>query len=179
MPLNRMWLMRADINCAYYKGENYAMARLPYMCDSYYAIIILPDAGISLASVVNSLSTEDITKFAGNSLNECKVDVMLPKVDFGQAKVELTDALFNMGILSDDSKLVGFPEYDNVIPNFDQFTSLVINEKGTKAVVVTSGVFVLDGSLEPVLFKVDRPYLFMVVHNDSKAIIVEALINKL
>ena len=137
--------------------------------------VLLPNEDISINDYVKGLDGDKITKLLENK-KEQKVYAKMPKFKFGYT-ANLNETLKVLGItdafdatLSDLSG-IGTTDYENLyISKVLHKTYIEVAEKGTKAAAVTA--VAVDGATAAAPQKieyvtVDRPYLFMIIDNNS------------
>ncbi|MCC7003545.1 MAG: serpin family protein [Gemmatimonadaceae bacterium] len=156
------------------RGPASTVGELPYGNGAFTMAIVLPDEGVSLATVVDSL---DDARWAAitASLAPQQMDVSMPRFTMRYSS-SLNTALqaLGMGIAFEDGRAdfrqLFTPNEPGPFISFVQHDAFVaVDEVGTEAAAVTTvGVGVT--SLPP-SFRVDRPFLFMVRERLSGTIV--------
>lgn len=165
-------MMHREDNMPYLKGKGFAAVSLKYAGLNQELLIFLPDKDQNLKAFTQQLTGENFAdwqkQFAGK-----KVALSLPKFTINYGR-DLSSSLKAMGIADAFSASADFsnliqPPAGACISRVVQKTFIDVNEEGTEAAAVTAGVMGLTSCampVEPVQFKVDRP--FMLALMDSK-----------
>jgi serpin B len=146
------------------RTEDYAAVELPYGGGAYAMVVVVPNEGKSLESLVASLDASRWTTLLA-SLTEHSGDVYLPRFRL-EWKSELTAPLtsLGMGIAFKDgaADFRGISKSDQLfISSVLQKTFVDVNEEGTEAAAATS-VGVSVTSAPAPLLRADRPFLFAI-----------------
>lgn len=158
-------MMHREDDMPYLKGKGFAAVSLKYAGLNQELLIFLPDKDQNLKTFTPQLTGENFTawqkQFAGK-----KVDLSLPKFTINYGR-DLSNSLKAMGIAdafsagADFSNLIQ-PPAGAYISRVVQKTFIDVNEEGTEAAAVTAGVIGVTSCampVEPVKFKVDRPFV--------------------
>jgi serpin B len=151
-------------------------AELPYASGALNMVVILPKQGKTLADVENNLA-RDAQQYLGGLAHQ-KLDLQLPKFKF-TAEFELGKTLVGMGMR--EAFQMGKADFTGIVSHEPFAIGEVIHkafvdvhEEGTEAAAATA-VVMRAGSAprpeEPVLFKADHPFLFLIRHRDTGAIL--------
>jgi serpin B len=153
------------------------VAELPYAGNGLSMVVILPKDGKTLAEVERNLA-RDAQQYLGGLASQ-RVDLHLPRFKF-TADFELGKTLSGMGMK------------DAFNPNTADFSGMVsqerlcigevvhkafvdVHEGGTEAAAATAVLMRAPSAAprpeEPVLFKADHPFLFVIRHRDTGAIL--------
>jgi serine protease inhibitor len=167
---------------AYYSDDEVQIARLPYGRDKIAMYVFLPADGTSLESFTSSLTGEKLDAYF-TRMHETQLELQLPKLKLEYGKVDLKDALTNMGMgEAFDSNSADFSKIADVAPErlfiafVDHKAVVEVNEEGTEAAAVTNvGISVTSAPVRTE-FKVDRPYMFIIRDDRSGAILFSGLI---
>ena len=147
------------------------VCELPYTGHQIAMTVILPNEGININQIENSLSKETISKILNQQNHYPKVNVFIPKFKF-EKTIELSDLLIKMGA-SD--------MFDSYKANFSGMTDSVnglyiskvihkaiinLNEVGTEAAAASASVIVTRSAMFddelPIDFICNRPFLFII-----------------
>jgi serine protease inhibitor len=166
----------------YYGDDEVQIARLPYGRDKIAMYVFLPAEGTSLESFTSSLTGERLDAYF-TRMHETQLDLQLPKLKLEYGKVDLKDALTNMGMgIAFDGNSADFSRIADVAPErlfiafVDHKAVVEVNEKGTEAAAVTNvGISVTSAPVRTE-FEVDRPYMFIIRDDRSGAILFSGLI---
>lgn len=156
------------------RGPASTVGELPYGNGAFTMAIVLPDDGVPLATVVDSL---DDARWAAitSALTPQQMDVMMPRFTM-RYSTSLNAALraLGMGIAFEDGRAdfrqLFTPNAPGPFISFVKHDAFVaVDEAGTEAAAVTTvGVGVT--SLPP-SFRVDRPFLFLIRERLSGTIV--------
>jgi len=156
--------------------ENYKMIRLPYKGEKQSMIVVLPNKTDNLASIERAMNT---------SLFEPLYQEYLPHVELALPKFKLTiplglnAPLQNLGIKTAFTNQANFskmsPSNNLMISDVVHKAFIEIDEEGTEAAAATAVVMVLTSTNQPAIkpleFKADRPFLFYIIDDETKAIL--------
>ncbi len=161
----------------YYSNDMFSAAELPYGRGNYSMIVVLPHQHASVFDVQQSLDDALWHELSDSFSDQRELIVTLPKFSFAfEQKLKQVLTRMGMGIAFDPN----MANFAGINPQAELFISEVIhkafvevNEEGTEAAAVTAvevGVTSFDPST-PVLFRVDRPFLFFIKEKYTNAVI--------
>ena len=174
--------MRVSGDFAYSSNEDFSAVELPYGDSTFSMVVLLPSGENELSDLVAQLDVAHWDSWFDNtSLNGVQVD--LPKFKYG-FKSLLNDPLINLGL---GVAFSGGADFTRINPAGDLFISRVIHqtfidvkEEGTEAAAATI-VEVSFTSSEvpvPILFKANKPFLYIIKENSTGAIIFIGKVGK-
>jgi serpin B len=137
----------------------------PYKGDRIVMTVILPDVD-SFATVENSLSATMISQLV-SGLKEEKLMVSLPKFKFTYGAASLTDAFKALGMTDAfNPNLADFSGIDGskslYVADVLHKAFISVDEKGTEAAAATVVLIGITSADAPVIFVVDRPFIFVI-----------------
>jgi len=165
----------------YAKRNGYEAVTIPYAGGELQFLVLLPDARKGLAEMEKKLTDADLEACA--KLPVVEVELHLPKFRIEASGISLADEFkalgmkkaFNEPAGSADFSLIAAPKEGNGLEISDIIhkTFISVDEEGTEAAASTM-VMIAFGSIEgkkpePVVMKVDRPFLFAIQHVSSGA----------
>jgi len=164
----------------YGKSENNhcEVAELPYVNDEVSMFIILPNVGTNIDELENHIQIEDVIKRKANfKMRKVDLELYIPKFKL-EDSFELKDVLSNLGMaesFSDNSDFSGMDgsKYlfiDKVIHK----AVIDVNEEGSEAAAATAVMMMTRCAmmpLPPIVFKVNRPALFFILHTKLNLIL--------
>lgn len=157
----------------YAKTENFSALEIPYAGKEFSMLVLLPHDGIELEEVEKNLSFETITLLAVN-MDEFDVRVSFPKFKF-ENKYELKPMLSSLGMPTAFSNRADFTRMskkpDLKIDEIYHKAFVEVSEEGTEAAAATAVVIVRKAMPMFVDFNANRPFLFMIKHNPTGAIL--------
>ena len=167
-------MMSQEGNFAYFDGDNFSAAKLPYGEEKMAMYIILPDEGVELDSVIESLNEESWDGIR-QSFYGTEVSLVMPKYKMEYGIKILNDVLINLGM---GIAFGAEADFSGISPGI--FISQVlhkavieVNEKGSEAAAATV-VEMVESAMEPteiVEFIVNRPFFFMIGDDRSGSIL--------
>jgi serpin B len=160
----------------YAQGVRVQILEMPYHGDELSMAVLLPEKGY-LRHLEEDLTAETLKGWTSN-LKTKEVDVFLPKFKMTSQFV-LNDTLGRMGMAE---AFTPAADFSGMTGQKDLFISQVVhkayvdvNEEGTEAAAAT-GVMMKLSSMpgprpEPIIFRADRPFLFLIKDNKTGAIL--------
>jgi len=160
----------------YVEQEGFQALKLPYVKDELSMVVLLPKKVDGLAAVEKSLAAEGLHKWIG-LLRLREVIVAMPKYKI-TAEFELNRTLAAMGMpdaFSDSADFSGMDgKKDLYISNVVHKAYVDVNEEGTEAAAATAVVmreFAAVVPERPPVFRADHPFVFLIRHEKSGAIL--------
>jgi serpin B len=160
-----------------YREDDEAQAvALPYKDGSLAMIVVLPKKPDGLAAVEAGLTAERVQEWAA-SMRPTAVNLTLPRFQ-STAEIDLKDVLSGLGMADafDPAKA----DFSGITGRRDVFLSAVVHkafveveEKGTEAAAATGIVASRTSAIAPppVVFRADRPFLYMIRDSATGAIL--------
>ena len=163
--------------CDYLRTEYATGFRQWYENEDYAFVALLPNEGVTVAELVDSLTGEELS----NLLAKPEVDVVqtaIPKFE-AESDFELSEMLSDMGMdkvfddtLADFGSLGTYENRNIYISRILHKTSIQVAEQGTKAGAATAveiayatGAF--GPAEEPTTVYLDRPFVYMIVERET------------
>lgn len=167
-------------NSEFYCSENDKLKflKLPYIGNSYSMYVILPKEITPIEKLMDEISTDMIKEMESRAY-PMEVDILLPKFEM-KNRLDVKTSLEAMGTKTAfDVKTADFDKMINktqdnfriYIRKIVQEAWIEVNEKGTEAAAVTMAAGGGEGNTERGTFHADHPFLFLIVHNQSKSIL--------
>jgi serpin B len=155
----------------YSETDTLRILELDYYGNKMSMFVILPkENNITIAE--SKMNYENLTTWK-NNLYEISIDVQIPKFKF-ETKYSLNDLLKQMGIV--DAFLPGIADFSGMDGTKYLFISsalhqafIEVNEKGTEAAAATS--IIMELSAIPDSFIADHPFVFLIQHKETGAIL--------
>jgi serine protease inhibitor len=174
----------------YAQTDELQATRLPYRGGDSAFYVLLPTKDRTVADVEEGLSAESFAELRARLLaseNATQVVFAMPKLGTATA-TELSGALSELGMpRAFDPLKAQFGPMATVLPDRNVFvsrvlhkTALDVTEKGTEAAaatVVEMSAGASAGESDPVVMRVDRPYLVAIVDEPTGVILFLAEIN--
>ena len=173
----RMMVQTVD-ELPYFEGEGFEAVDLPYGDGHFSMTILLPDRGIAVDSLAESLDSSLLASVE-DGFKTRKVTVFLPRFKI-RFQARLDDALKRMGMAvafqpgqADFSRL--FEDSLQLYIGFVKHKAFVqVDEEGTEAAAVTivgMRLTAVGGGEDVVIFRVDRPFLFVIRDRHSNTVL--------
>jgi serpin B len=174
---NQVYMMRIfDNSFPYYTNTTAQFLDMSYGNGAFSMTVILPHNGKTLQDVTDNLSSDYFNDIVENRLHERNVEVFFPRFKT-EYRIELQDLLSAMGMPSAfcafDADFSGISEIPLFISRVIHSTFVEVNEEGTEAAAVTvveTAVTSVNPS-QPVLFRADRPFMFVIRENSTGAVL--------
>ena len=171
-----------------YPGDKgFHMLSLPYRGDEVSMVWLAPMSHDGLPNIESKLSNETLTKWLG-ALENRKTHVKVPKFRLEET-YDLKGVLRQLGLETlfesfdgnNGANLTGIvngPSKDLFVSGVFQKTFVEVNEKGTEAAAATMAIVDENSTMTPEElvpfipeFTADRPFLFVIRHNETGAIL--------
>jgi serpin B len=175
--------MRVSGNFQYTSNEEFTAVELPYGDSTFSMVVMLPSGETEVSDLVSKLDVThwdswfDDSRFTG-------VQVDLPKFKYEFKKL-LNDPLINLGL---GVAFTGAADFTRIHPAGNLFISRVIHqtfidvqEEGTEAAaatIVEISLTSIGGGGSPILFKADKPFLYLIKENSTGAIVFIGKVGK-
>jgi serpin B len=162
-------------------NDEYKSILLPYKGDKVSMVVVLPNEGTSLDDLKQNFSSDDFADLWKNLSNTPpqKVWLLLPKFKI-KSYYSLIPSFKKMGLIApfDGGDFSGISKESLGIQQIVHKAIVEVDETGTVAAAVTA-VAMARGAVSqpPPAFKVDRPFMFFLVDNQSGAILFIARVN--
>ena len=167
-------MMSQEGNFAYFDGDGFSAVKLLYGQEKMAMYIILPDEGMELDSVIESLNEKSWNEIT-QSFYGTEVSLVMPKYKMEYGVKLLNDVLTNLGM---GIAFGAEADFSGIYP--DIWISRVlhkavieVNEKGSEAAAATV-VEMEESAMEPseiVEFIVNRPFFFTIGDDRSGSIL--------
>ncbi|HUT58590.1 MAG TPA: serpin family protein [Phycisphaerae bacterium] len=161
----------------YLETEDLQALSMPYWMHDLSMFVILPKKADGLAAVEKKLTANDLSKILAGVKPE-EVQVSLPRFKF-TSQFRLADTLAKMGM--PDAFAAETADFSGMTTMEKLFISEVIHkafvavdEEGTEAAAATAVIMpgmAAPAPREPKIFNADHPFLFLIRHNRTGAIL--------
>jgi serpin B len=172
--------VEGGFNCT--SQDLFTAVELPYGDSAFSMVVLLPNSGVSLARLVEELDAETWDSWFTSS-HMTNVQIQLPRFKYG-FKSLLNDPLIDLGLGIAFSDTADFSRITTLEPIFISRvihqTFIDVQEEGTEAAAATivemRNLSTNPGS--PVLFRVDRPFLYVIRENSTGALLFMGKVGK-
>ncbi len=168
----------------YASNETFQFLELPYIGNTYSMIVLLPKKALPVRDLMELTTTDVVSELSDNAL-VCDVDVLFPKFEI-RSHVDIRGTLAAMGVHDAFDRRRG--DFRRMIHSTPQASRVYISaachdawievhEKGTEAAAATTIVHYSVGCSAapmrppPVQFHADHPFVYMVVHSQSRSVL--------
>ena len=165
----------------YTSNEDFRAVELPYGDSAFSMVVMLPSGEKTVSDLVANLDVEHWDSWFENS-GMTNVQVELPKFKYG-FKSLLNDPLSNLGL---GVAFTDAADFTRISPLGGLFISRVIHqtfidvqEEGTEAAAATIvEISYTSAGGGPLIFKVNKPFLYLIKENSTGAIIFIGKVGK-
>lgn len=158
----------------YTAGEGYQVVTLPYLGTDFSMTLFVPEPGrfSRFEAGFSAIRLEELL----NARQSTLVDLWLPKFDF-ETTLDAKAPLVAMGMgeaFGREADFSGLSNSDDLmITDVLQKATITVDENGTEAAAATAVIVGLKSAMpmEGVQLKIDRPFLFIIQHEPTGAIL--------
>jgi serpin B len=167
-------MMHQEAELNYAENGLVQLLELPYATGDLSMVLVLPASGHDLAEVEAALAADpsELESWISRLSPANDLPVTIPSFSFTSG-FALADQLRDLGMtdafdgLADFSGITGMK--DLVIGDVYHKAFVLVNEEGTEAAAATAVVF--EATAMPTSFVADHPFIFLIRHNRSGAIL--------
>ena len=171
-------MMHQTSEFKYFESQELAchVLEMPYIGRKMSMVIYLPKEINGLAELEEKMTYDNLQKSLSLlDASKKEVEVVLPKFKLTQ-QFDLNDILSKMGVqemfIPGKADLSGITAAPLFVSKVVHKAFVDVNEEGTEAAAATAiGVAFMCMPLPKPMFKADHPFLFLIRHNDSGAIL--------
>ncbi len=166
-----MMKLESTFNVAW--ADNFRALELPYKGNKFSMFLFLPDEGNTVGELVNELNGETWKEWQERFSEVQNYNIELPRFEFEFAR-SLKQDLIAMGLdvaFTDQADFSGISDISLLISDVIHKTYIKVNEQGTEAAAVTAVTMDITSAGPGSILRFDRPFLFAITENTSKAII--------
>ena len=146
---------------------------LPYGNEAYRMIILLPQDGMTLEGLKESLDQDKWSSII-KGMSKVEVDVKIPKFETATDLLHIEDALQEMGISKafskKDADFSGMTKETVYIGDILHKARIKVDELGTEAAAVTSTGLSYASGWDSIEFHADHPFIYAITEVSSGAI---------
>jgi serpin B len=172
-------LMHREGRMNYFNAGTFQALEIPYKGLELSMIVVLPNDVSGLPALEQSLTPSNLQQWLGQLKPESKIILTLPRFKMTR-QFELTKALGGLGMKQAFER--GAADFSAMTGKRDLWISAVIHkayvdvdEEGTEAAAATSTVMrslsMPSVRPEPIIFRADHPFLFLIRDNRSGGIL--------
>lgn len=163
----------------YGKGDDFKAVRLPYGSGKAAMYCILPEEKISINDFIASLDTERWKAIKDSVSEQDEVLLRLPRFKLEYGIKNLNDTLTALGMGEVFTATADFSGIRKGIHISRVLHKAVIevNEEGSEAAAATVVEMLESAAMEPLTFIADRPFLFVIVDDETGTILFMGKLN--
>ncbi|KAL6030829.1 hypothetical protein STEG23_022529 [Scotinomys teguina] len=172
----QMMCQEDTFNLAYVNEVQAQVLMIPYEGMELSLVVLLPDDGVDLSKVENSLTFEKLMSWTKpDFMKSTDVEVFLPKFKL-QEDYDMKAVFQQLGMVDvfqgEKADLSGMsPERNLCVSKCVHKSVVEVNEEGTEAAAATSAVIELCCASEVPTFCADHPFLFFIRHNKTNTLL--------
>ncbi len=149
-------------------------------------LVVLPKLGIPLSKAIASITPAGAVSDIVDGLEKQELRLFLPRLQVDTGAVSVADALRHIGLCSifrtdaDFTGLTSRPE--TVVDTVIHRATIAVDEEGTVAAAASALGMMVTSSLwlrprQPVVMRVDRPYLMLIFLRRTRSILFAAAVS--
>jgi len=172
-------MMHMSEDCDYADKDSYQAMKKDYRGGDYSLVVLLPRNSNGLEDLELDISSTGFDGLA-DGFQKTAMDIYLPRFE-SESTMDLIPALKEMGITDAFGKTADFSGISSdadgpfYIKLMRQKARIKTDEEGTEAAAATAvelqGEGVAERQQRPVLFRADHPFVYLLVHNPTGAIL--------
>eukprot|EP01024_Parvocaulis_polyphysoides_P010777 TRINITY_DN1376_c0_g1_i5.p1 TRINITY_DN1376_c0_g1~~TRINITY_DN1376_c0_g1_i5.p1 ORF type:complete len:188 (-),score=25.22 TRINITY_DN1376_c0_g1_i5:359-922(-) len=155
---------------------------LPYEGEDVSMFIILPrpylndqaERTLTIDDVTRRINAQMIKQMVEGSQPSSSWTVFLPKFEIEQ-KIDLGSVLKQLGItdaFESTADFSGMAESGGLsVSSAVHQAKIVVDEEGTEAAAATIIAIAVTAAIEPNIFNIDEPFVYMIVHKPTQAVL--------
>jgi serpin B len=168
-------MMQQSRSFSYQKGNAFEAVQLPYAGRQLLMQVFLPATNSSLQALLGQITEDSWSKQILPGFRERRGSLVLPRFTLHYG-AELRPALAALGLTSafrPDADFSGMSASQLYVSQVKHQSFVEVNEKGTEAAAVTTGVVALASFQPEPPFEmvVDRPFLFVISEQQTKCVL--------
>jgi serpin B len=165
--------MNQKARFGYVSDDRVTALSMPYAGGDVSMVVLLPAEAGGLVALERDLTRERLDAWVG-AMRRLEVTTAIPKFQM-TSEMSLADTLSAMGmrrVFTRDADLSGIAEGKGLALTAVVHKAFVdVNEEGTEAAAATGGVVGVTSVQNPVVFRADRPFLFVVRHEPTGTVL--------
>ncbi len=165
--------MRGTKKIGYLNEESAQIARLTYGKNEASMYIVLPKEGQSSEEFVKNLDERSFREYISKLDYGVEVDIEIPKFEIEYGKKELNESLKKLGInrVFDGGAELNMIHENIYLGSVNHKAVINVDEEGTEAAAVTTGIIRAVRFEEKPKFIANRPFFFVIRDEESKTIL--------
>lgn len=173
-------LMKNQSHFRYYEDKTMQALFLPYLCEQFTMLVLLPQERYGIKSIEDNLSVQVLNNVRESAFRH-EVIVSFPKfrVETELSPVNTIKRMGGVNMFSDNADFSGISARPVKISDIIHKTTIEVSEKNTEAAAVSIVEVVVTGygggnaapPPPPKIFNANHPFLFFILDNRTNAIL--------
>jgi serpin B len=174
-------MMHKTETMPYFKGDGFALVKIPYQGNALSMIVLLPKSADGLSAVEKSLTSTELAGWLAK-MKLHRVDLKLPKFKI-TSEFRLEELLSKMGMplaFTPAADFSGMTTQEKLFIGAVIHKAFVdVHEKGTEAAAATAVIMAKGGppSGPEATFYVDHPFTYLIYENNTGSILFMGRVN--
>lgn len=171
--LDSIMMMKRSGKAEYGQGEDYKAVRLPYGKSKMSMYCILPSENMLIDNFVSGLNNEKWKAIKDSISEREEVQLLLPrfKIDYGIKNLNESLTALGMGEAFLDTADFSGIQKGLYISRVLHKAVIEVNEEGSKAAAATVVEMKETAAAEPLIFNVNRPFVFVIADDVTGTIL--------
>jgi serpin B len=167
-------MMTQELSYPYYANDTYSAIEMPYDQGNFVMTVFLPNTGKTTANVMTTFTPDNWTTL-NNGLHSSSIQLSLPRFSTTY-DTSLVGLLSSMGMA--DAFNWSVADFSGIngtgglyISEVRHKTMVKVDEEGTVAAAVTSIGISTTAIMQPTVFNVNKPFVFVISEKSTGAIL--------
>lgn len=175
----KMNFLNRQSNLHYYENNDIQCVSIPYICDEFSMVILLPKERFGITLLEEKLSAEYFSTINLYGSHEVILSIPKFKIESEVRPISSIEAMGYTEMFSDRADFSGISDTTLKIGNIIHKTFIEVSEEHTEAAAVTEVEMVVTAGgggppvepPQPKVFNANHPFVFVIIDNRSKAIL--------
>jgi serpin B len=170
---DKIMMMNRKGKVQYGQGDNYQVVRLPYGNGKVAMYCVLPTKDMAIDEFITTLDADRWQAIKESIAERDEVVLQLPRFKLEYGIKNLNQSLTTLGMgeaFTENADFSGIRN-DVCISKVLHKAIIEVNEEGSEAAAATAVEMTVTGMPEPLAFIADRPFLFLIVDEETGTIL--------
>jgi serpin B len=170
---DKIMMMNRKGKVQYGQGDNYQVVRLPYGNGKAAMYCVLPTKDMAIDEFITTLDADRWQAIKESIAERDEVVLQLPRFKLEYGIKNLNQSLTTLGMgeaFTENADFSGIRN-DVCISKVLHKAIIEVNEEGSEAAAATAVEMTVTGMPEPLAFIADRPFLFLIVDEETGTIL--------
>jgi serine protease inhibitor len=172
--IKQVLMMNQKASHMFFENSVFSSIEMPYNNGRFNIEIFVPKDGSTVNDIIDQITVPVWNSWLSSYTKQQEVTVSMPKFKFSYEET-LNNSLTALGLGVAFNSTADFTNINRagnlLISEVKHKTYVDVNEEGTEAAAVTSIGISVTSIGNPIIFSVDRPFLFMISEKESKSIL--------